>query len=213
MKIGWWDHFEQLRGVPLAQQYDERLQLLQIADAAGFHGYHIAEHHLTPLDMAPSPLMFLTAAARVTEQIRLGTLVLVLPLYHPVRLLQELYMLDHLSHGRLMPGVGKGVRDVEHEWFGHDQSEVRDRFDECLAILQSALATDRLDFHGVLPLRRRADELHHDPEADALLVRRQRRVGVGAWHERHRVRPTRGIRPLRRGVGAATGRRRSRLSR
>ncbi|MEZ5375158.1 MAG: LLM class flavin-dependent oxidoreductase [Acidimicrobiales bacterium] len=148
MKIGWWDHFEQLRGVPLAQQYDERLQLLQIADAAGFHGYHIAEHHLTPLDMAPSPLMFLTAAARVTEQIRLGTLVLVLPLYHPVRLLQELYMLDHLSHGRLMPGVGKGVRDVEHEWFGHDQSESRDRFDECLAILQSALATDRLDFHG-----------------------------------------------------------------
>lgn len=148
MKIGWWDHFEQLPDVPLAQQYDDRLRLLKLADVAGLHGYHIAEHHFTPLDMAPSPLTFLAAAARETTDIRLGTLVLVLPLYNPARLLQELYMLDHLSHGRLMPGVGKGVRDVEHEWFGHDQAESRVRFEECLTILRTALASDRLDFQG-----------------------------------------------------------------
>jgi alkanesulfonate monooxygenase SsuD/methylene tetrahydromethanopterin reductase-like flavin-dependent oxidoreductase (luciferase family) len=148
LKIGWWDHFEQQRGIPLAQQYDERLKLLKLADSYGFYGYHVAEHHFTPLDMAPSPLMFLTAAARETKTIRLGSLVLVLPLYNPVRLIQELCMVDHLSHGRLMPGVGRGVRDVEHEWFGHQQEEARPRFEETFAILREALTKDRLTFKG-----------------------------------------------------------------
>jgi len=148
LKIGWWDHFEQQPGVPLARQYDERLSLLRLADANGFYGYHVAEHHFTPLDMAPSPLMFLAAAARETRTLRLGTLVLVLPLYNPVRLVQELCMVDQLSHGRLMPGVGRGVRDVEHEWFGHPQEEARARFEETFRILRQAVTTNRLDIQG-----------------------------------------------------------------
>ncbi|MGE0544928.1 MAG: LLM class flavin-dependent oxidoreductase [Dehalococcoidia bacterium] len=148
LRFGWWDHFEQQRGIPLAQQYDERLDLLRVADAHGLYGYHVAEHHFTPLDMAPSPLVFLAAAARETSAIRLGALVLVLPLYNPARLVQELYLVDHLSHGRLMPGVGCGVRDVEHEWFGHQQEEARARFAETLTIVRHALAEDRLDFSG-----------------------------------------------------------------
>lgn len=148
LRIGWWDHFEQQPGIPLDQQYDERLALLRLADSAGFYGYHVAEHHFTPLDMAPSPLMFLAAAARETRTIRLGTLVLVLPLYNPVRLLQELYMVDNLSRGRLMPGVGRGVRDVEHEWFGQSAEEARNRFAETFAVLREGLATDRLTFKG-----------------------------------------------------------------
>jgi alkanesulfonate monooxygenase SsuD/methylene tetrahydromethanopterin reductase-like flavin-dependent oxidoreductase (luciferase family) len=148
LKIGWWDHFEQQANVPLAQQYDERLKLLRLADECGLYGYHVAEHHMTPLDMAPSPLMFLTAAARETKNIRLGSLVLVLPLYHPVRLVQELCMVDQLSHGRLMPGVGRGVRDVEHEWFGHAQEEARPRFEETFKIIREALASDRLNHKG-----------------------------------------------------------------
>ncbi len=148
MKIGWWDHFEQIRGVSLAEQYDERLELLRFADASGFYGYHVAEHHLTPLDMAPSPLVFLAAASRATTSIRLGTLVLVLPLYNPARLLQDIYMLDNLSHGRLMPGVGRGVRDVEHEWFGHTADDARTRFAECLSFLRSALSTDVAHLDG-----------------------------------------------------------------
>lgn len=148
LKIGWWDHFEQQPGIPLAKQYDERLSLLRLADSCGFYGYHVAEHHFTTLDMAPSPLMFLTAAARETQRIRLGSLVLVLPLYNPVRLIQELCMVDQLSHGRLMPGVGRGVRDVEHEWFGHTQEDARPRFEETFQILRQALSTNRLDFKG-----------------------------------------------------------------
>jgi len=148
LKFGWWDHFEQRADVPLWQQYDERLSLIQRAEQHGFYGYHIAEHHLTTLDMAPSPLVFLAAAARCTSTIRLGTMVLCLPLYHPTRLIQEFCMIDHISHGRFMPGVGRGVRDVEHEWFGSDVAASRDNYQEVLSILQNGLRTGRLNHHG-----------------------------------------------------------------
>jgi len=129
LRFGWWDHFEQRADTPLAQQYDERIELIRHAEALGFYGYHIAEHHFTTLDMAPSPIVFLAAVARRTTTIRLGTMVLCLPLYHPTRLIQEICMIDQLSHGRFMPGVGRGVRDVEHEWFGSDVDRSRDAYE------------------------------------------------------------------------------------
>ena len=103
LQFGWWDHFEQRADMPLWQQYDERIELIQRAEEHGFYGYHIAEHHFTTLDMAPSPIVFLAAVARRTSKIRLGTMVLCLPLYHPTRLIQEICMIDQLSHGRFMP--------------------------------------------------------------------------------------------------------------
>ena len=126
LQFGWWDHFEQRADMPLWQQYDERIGLIRRAEELGFYGYHIAEHHFTTLDMAPSPIVFLAAVAQRTSKIRLGTMVLCLPLYHPTRLIQEFCMIDQLSHGRFMPGVGRGVRDVEHELFGSDLHQTRD---------------------------------------------------------------------------------------
>src|SRR2546427_13012683 len=91
---------------PLRQLYEERLQLLEAAEAAGFFCYHLAEHHATPLGMAPSPSVFLAAAAPRTRRIRLGPLVYLVPLYSPVRLIGEICMLDHLTGGPL--GLGRG---------------------------------------------------------------------------------------------------------
>src|SRR6516162_6909355 len=79
---------------PLHQLYEERLQLLEVADSAGFFCYHLAEHHATPLGMAPSPALFLTAATQRTRSIRLGPLVYLLPLYDPLRLIEEGAMFD-----------------------------------------------------------------------------------------------------------------------
>ena len=134
LEFGVWDHFEQQDPdvVPLQQQYEERIQYVVEAERLGFGRYHVAEHHLTPLDMAPSPTVFLAAVARHTSRIRLGSMVLCLPLYHPVRLIQEICMLDQLSGGRFEPGVGRGVRDVEHEWFGLDPMQSRERYKETL---------------------------------------------------------------------------------
>src|ERR1700726_2714627 len=112
MKFGFFDYIDD-RGEPLHKTYDDRLALLQAAEAAGFCGYHLTEHHSTPLSMTPSPSVYLAAAARETRRIRLGALLYLLPLYHPVRLLEELCMLDHLSGGRVDIGGGRGISPME----------------------------------------------------------------------------------------------------
>src|SRR5262245_46947483 len=128
---------------PLHQLYEERLRLLEVADTAGFFCYHLAEHHATPLGMAPSPALFLAAAAQRTRRIRLGPLVYLLPLYNPLRLIEEVSMLDQLSGGRLELGVGRGVVPYELRYFGVDPDETRAIFDEALAVLLAGLTNSR----------------------------------------------------------------------
>jgi alkanesulfonate monooxygenase SsuD/methylene tetrahydromethanopterin reductase-like flavin-dependent oxidoreductase (luciferase family) len=134
--------------VPLRQLYEDRLQLLEAADVAGFFCYHLAEHHATPLGMAPSPALFLTAAAQRTRQIRLGPLVYLLPLYNPLRLIEEVCMLDQLSGGRLELGVGRGVTPYELRYYGVDPADTRAIFNEALAVLLTGLTNSRLTFKG-----------------------------------------------------------------
>ena len=117
MKFGIFDHLD-IRNEPLSKTYDERLKLLRLADEAGFHAYHVAEHHGTPLGAAPSPSVYLAAAARETKRIRLGPLVYLLPLYHPLRLIEEICILDNLSDGRFELGVGRGISPIEIGFFG-----------------------------------------------------------------------------------------------
>jgi alkanesulfonate monooxygenase SsuD/methylene tetrahydromethanopterin reductase-like flavin-dependent oxidoreductase (luciferase family) len=133
---------------PLRQLYEERLQLLEVADSAGFFCYHLAEHHSTPLGMAPSPALFLSAAAQRTRSIRLGPLVYLLPLYNPLRLIEEVAMLDQLSGGRLELGVGRGVVPYELRYHGVDPDDTRAVFDETLTILLAGLTNNRLTFAG-----------------------------------------------------------------
>jgi alkanesulfonate monooxygenase SsuD/methylene tetrahydromethanopterin reductase-like flavin-dependent oxidoreductase (luciferase family) len=134
--------------VPVHQLYAERLQLLEAAETAGFFCYHLAEHHATPLGMAPSPALFLSAAAQRTRRIRLGPLVYLLPLYNPLRLIEEICMLDQLSGGRLELGIGRGVTPYELNYFGVDPAGTRAIFDEALAVLVAGLTTSRLTFAG-----------------------------------------------------------------
>jgi alkanesulfonate monooxygenase SsuD/methylene tetrahydromethanopterin reductase-like flavin-dependent oxidoreductase (luciferase family) len=133
---------------PLHQLYKDRLQLLEAADAAGFFCYHLAEHHATPLGMAPSPALFLTAAAQRTQRIRLGPLVYLLPLYNPLRLIEEVCMLDQLSCGRLELGVGRGVTPYELRYYGVDPAGTRAIFNEALTVLVAGLTNRRMTFEG-----------------------------------------------------------------
>src|SRR5437588_10001114 len=112
MKFGIFDYIDD-RGEPPQKTFEDRLALLQAAEAAGFYGYHLTEHHATPLSLAPSPSIFLAAAARATQHIRLGTLLYLLPLYHPLRLLEELCSIDPLIVGLCDGGVGSGVTTYE----------------------------------------------------------------------------------------------------
>jgi alkanesulfonate monooxygenase SsuD/methylene tetrahydromethanopterin reductase-like flavin-dependent oxidoreductase (luciferase family) len=147
MQFGIFDYID-VRDEAPARTFDERMALLRAAEDAGFLGYHLTEHHATPLSLAPSPNVFLAAAARETKRLRLGSLVHLLPLYNPVRLIEELAMLDHLSHGRLDIGCGTGASPWEFQAFGEDFDGARDGFEEMFEILHKGLTQDRLVHHG-----------------------------------------------------------------
>jgi alkanesulfonate monooxygenase SsuD/methylene tetrahydromethanopterin reductase-like flavin-dependent oxidoreductase (luciferase family) len=147
IKFGVFDHIER-RNDGLDRLYQGRLELLREYDAAGFFCYHVAEHHATPLGMAPSPGIFLAAAAQCTRQIHLGPLVYLLPLYNPLRLVAEICMLDQLSNGRFEIGVGRGVSPFELAYYGVSFMDSRKIFDEALDVIVAGLRNERLTHHG-----------------------------------------------------------------
>lgn len=147
MKFGLFDHVDK-NDRSLVKQFDERLQFVAAADEAGFYGYQVAEHHGTPLNMVPNPGIYLAAVARVTKQIRLGALVFLLPLYSPLRLIEEIAMLDHLSHGRLEVGIGRGVSPFELNFHKVSHEQSRDIFLDAYACIQYGLTHDELDHAG-----------------------------------------------------------------
>jgi len=136
------------RDPDLGRTFEERLRLLEYADSTPFFCYHLAEHHATPLGLAPSPALFLSAAAQRTSRIRLGPLVYLLPLYNPLRLIEEVGMLDQLSGGRLELGVGRGVSPYELGYHHVDPAQSREIFRETLAVLCAGLTRERLTFSG-----------------------------------------------------------------
>lgn len=148
LQFGIFDWIDEGRPLDLADIYEQRLRMLEYADSAGFWGYHLAEHHGTPLCMAPSPSLFLASAAQRTRRIRLGPLVHLLPLYNPLRLVEEICMLDHLTRGRLELGVGRGVSPFELALFNVDIGESRDIFREALEIVLGGLATGKVSHRG-----------------------------------------------------------------
>jgi alkanesulfonate monooxygenase SsuD/methylene tetrahydromethanopterin reductase-like flavin-dependent oxidoreductase (luciferase family) len=147
MKFGIFDHVDR-SDRPLAKQFDERMEYVAAADEAGFYGYHVAEHHATPLNMVPVPGVYLGAVARATKRIRLGPLVYLLPLYSPLRLIEEISMLDHLSNGRLDVGVGRGVSPFELNFHKVKAEDSRDIFIDAFDTVLNGLTHDRLTYKG-----------------------------------------------------------------
>lgn len=143
MEFGLFDHLDR-NDSPDGKLYADRLTIIQAAEAAGFRSYHLAEHHMTPLGLAPSPSVFLSAVAQRTSHIRLGPLVYLLPLYHPLRLIEEICMLDQMSDGRLELGVGAGVSPYEVGYYGvgDDKHEI---YRETLSVLIEGLTAYRRD--------------------------------------------------------------------
>lgn len=133
---------------PLAEQYENRLKLIEFYDSAGFRTYHMSEHHATSLNLTPSPSVFLAAVAQRTKQIRLGPLVYVLPAHHPLRLAEEVCMLDHLSNGRLEVGVGRGASPHELQYFGVDPEQAPAIYVEAYNVIKQALTELEVNFSG-----------------------------------------------------------------
>lgn len=147
LKFGVFDHLDRGKR-SISELYDQRLKLVEQYERCGFHIYHLAEHHSTPLGMAPSPSVFLSAIAQRTKTLRFGPMVYLLPLYHPIRLSEEIAMLDQLSHGRLEVGVGRGRSPIELMLYGTDFKASQAIFDEALSVIQLAYSEERINFAG-----------------------------------------------------------------
>ena len=154
-----WDRYEaeeQGRAVPKRAArsdrdiFNEEINIARIADETGFDSVWTIEHHFTPYTMVTNPLQYLTYIAGITKRVDLGTMVVVLPWHNPVRVAEDVNMLDaFLGSGReIICGVGRGLGRREYNGMGVDQNEGRARFDESLQVLKQLLGTGRCDFEG-----------------------------------------------------------------
>jgi len=189
MQFGMFDHLDS-EGQPLHALFASRLRLIELIEREGFAGYHLAEHHSTPLGMAASPSVFLANAFARTRTLRMGPLVYVLPLHHPLRLYEEICMLDHLSGGRLLLGIGRGGALGEHQRYGIEPALAQKMYHEAFAVLMRAFENDIVDFDGEFykykdyvvqakPLQRQHPPLWYGaPNADAIAWAAPRAVNV-----------------------------------
>ena len=128
------DHIEVRGGKSAEEIYEDRIAIVKRAEEGGFYAFHLAEHHGHELSSSPTAAVFLAALARETTRLKLIPTVVCLPLHHPVRVFEELAMLDVLCHGRLELGMGKGITPFEHLQFGHPPEEASARSKEILPI-------------------------------------------------------------------------------
>src|SRR3954470_9366762 len=148
MKFGIFDHIDDA-GVPLGELYANRLTIAAAYERAGFYGYHVAEHHPAPLGAAASPALIFSALSQRTKTLRFGPLVYLLPFYHPLRLIEEVCMLDQMSGGRLELGVGRGVSPFETQAYALDFAKTGEIYHEAFQLLLKGLAADdELTFEG-----------------------------------------------------------------
>lgn len=147
ISIGVFDHMDSGDSPP-HELYENRLKLIEAYDAAGFYGYHVAEHHQTSLGMAPSPGLFLAAAAARTRRIKLGPLIYIVPAYSPLRLIEEICMLDHLSKGRFQFGMGRGISPFETAFHGVRVEDSHAMYREAVDIVLKGLTQETLSHTG-----------------------------------------------------------------
>ncbi|HEY7221957.1 MAG TPA: LLM class flavin-dependent oxidoreductase [Candidatus Binatia bacterium] len=147
MEYGIFDHLDR-NNLPLGEFYEARLKLIEAYERAGFYAYHVAEHHSTPIGMAPSPSVFLSAIAQRTKTLRFGPMVYALPLHHPLRLIEEICMVDQLSGGRLEIGFGRGSSNTEISFYGQDPAKSQDIYTEARELILRGLTQKNLTFEG-----------------------------------------------------------------
>ena len=150
-------------------------------DRAGFYGYHVAEHHTTPLGAAASPALIFAALSQRTKKLRFGPLVYLLPFYHPLRLIEEVCMIDQMSGGRFQLGVGRGVSMYETAAYALDFAKTGD---VSRGVPGAAQGPDlgRADVRRrVLQVRQAADDPEAGAEAASAAVVRRHVPENAAW--------------------------------
>jgi len=133
---------------PDAEVYQQELRFCDLAEPLGFESIWSVEHHFTDYTMCPDVVQFLTYMAGRTKRVQLGSMVIVLPWHDPIRVAEQISLLDHYSGGRMVLGLGRGVGRVEYEGFRIDMNEARERFVEYTEMLVEGLERGYLERDG-----------------------------------------------------------------
>lgn len=150
MRFSLFYNFDILPGKAIPELYREIEVQVLVADQLGFDAIWFAEHHFELYGRMPAPLLYLSRLSALTQRIRLGTAVVEAPYYHPLRLAEDVALLDVLSQGRVCLGVGSGSakKALEFNRFAVPVAEKSARTLEIIEILQQAFATGLVDFSG-----------------------------------------------------------------
>lgn len=133
---------------PWPEVYAALLDQIAFAERLGFDSIWLTEHHLAGDGYAPSPVPLMAAIAARTTRVEISTDIMILPLYHPVRLAEDLATIDILSDGRVMAGFGMGYRDAEYELFGQARRQRVRRTEEGIEVLRRSWADGPANFEG-----------------------------------------------------------------
>ncbi len=128
--------------------YQNEVRLAELAEPLGFESIWGVEHHFTDYTMCPDVIQFLTYMAGRTRKAQLGSMVIVLPWHDPIRVAEQISMLDHVSGGRMILGIGRGVGRVEYEGFRLDMNTSRERFEEYTKMVLDGLEQGYLECDG-----------------------------------------------------------------
>lgn len=148
MHVGMSTFFQNLSGLSDREVYQHELSMADRAEPLGFESIWSAEHHFDNYTMCPNVAQFLTYMAGRTERVKLGSMVMVLPWHDPVRLAEEVSVLDQVSGGRAVLGVGRGLGRIEFEGFRRNMGESRERFIEHAEAILEALETGYIEYDG-----------------------------------------------------------------
>ncbi len=148
IKFGVMSNSHPASAADLSRLVDEMVVEAQEAEQCGFDSFFVTEHHQEPSGYLPSPLPLLAALATRTSTIRLGTGIVILPLYHPIRMAEDCAVIDIMSKGRLILGVGMGYQDVDFAAYGLRVSDRVSLFEEGIEIIKRAWTEEKLSFVG-----------------------------------------------------------------
>jgi alkanesulfonate monooxygenase SsuD/methylene tetrahydromethanopterin reductase-like flavin-dependent oxidoreductase (luciferase family) len=147
VQFGVFDHIDRNQ-LPLREAYEARLRIIESYDRNGFYAYHFAEHHFAPIGIVPSPSVFMGAISQRTTRLRFGPFVYAMPFHHPLRLLEEICMLDQMSGGRIELGFGRGSVPPEQVLFGLDPARSQAVYAEGLEVILAGFRDQVLSFDG-----------------------------------------------------------------
>ena len=148
MKFGLFYLFSDFGNIPQDQVFHEVLEEIEYAEELGFDSVWIPEHHFAVYGMMGNPLVMAAAIAQRTHRMKIGTAVMVLPLQHPLRVAEDAALVDALSEGRLLLGLGRGYQPPEFHGFGVPQHASREMFLEGFEILKRALSGEKFTYEG-----------------------------------------------------------------